>query len=254
MAMDERWVKYASQKVKEGKCEIGMHLHAWNSPPEHQLFNKFGGNPYITEYPSEVVREKHRYLKELITKRFGVTPVTYRAGRWATNEALMQILEELGFLVDCSVTPQISHSQISGCTVPGGSNYGKSPVDAYMLGKHLMEVPMTTRYKRSFQGHSFSSRVRNLLKGRAVWLRPVIQAVDEMKQLMQECEKDGIDYVEFMIHSSELMVGGSPYCKTEDAIRDCYQKMDEIFTYAIKRGYKGVSLKEYYSLHLSSMT
>lgn len=253
MAMDDGWVQYASQKAKEDKCEIGMHLHAWNSPPGYELKQKHKGNPYITEYPAEVIREKHKYLKELIVKRFGVTPVTYRAGRWATNEVLMQMLEELGFLVDCSVTPQISHSQNPGCTVPGGSNYSKSPMDAYMLGKHLMEVPMTTRCKRSFQGHSFRSRVRNLLKGRAVWLRPVIQTVDEMKQLMQECEKDGIDYVEFMIHSSELMAGGSPYGKTENEVEGCYQRMEEVFAYANKQAYKGISLRDYYDSHVSLM-
>ena len=58
MAMDDRWVSYSAQKAREGKCEIGMHLHAWNTPPEYDLENKYRGNPYITEYPDDVMEQK----------------------------------------------------------------------------------------------------------------------------------------------------------------------------------------------------
>lgn len=37
MACDDRWVEYARKKEKDGKCEIGMHIHAWNSPPDYKL-------------------------------------------------------------------------------------------------------------------------------------------------------------------------------------------------------------------------
>lgn len=33
MCQDDRFVKYMKPKNDLGKCEIGMHLHAWNNPP-----------------------------------------------------------------------------------------------------------------------------------------------------------------------------------------------------------------------------
>jgi hypothetical protein len=253
MCMSDIFVDAVRDKASAGLCEIGMHLHAWNSPPEYDLEVKYSGNPYITEYPTEVIREKHLFLKELIEERFGFSPVTYRAGRWATNENLFAILEELGFIVDCSVTPQLSHSQLPGMTVAGGSEYKAVPLKPYMVGNKLMEVPMTTRYERSAKGNNIRNLARNILKGRAIWLRPAVQTVDEMIGLMKRVERDKVDNVEFMIHSSELLAGGSPYCKTDEDIERYYRKMSEVFQYAKNKGYCGISLKDYYFSHIGGM-
>ena len=37
MAMDDIYVDYMKEKQNRGLCEIGMHLHAWNNPPEYPL-------------------------------------------------------------------------------------------------------------------------------------------------------------------------------------------------------------------------
>lgn len=63
MACDDRWVEYARKKEKDGKCEIGMHIHAWNSPPDYKLNMLYPGNPYITEYPDEIIDQKVKCLK-----------------------------------------------------------------------------------------------------------------------------------------------------------------------------------------------
>ena len=37
--------------LAKGKCEVGIHVHAWNNPPLYYLDAKYNGNPYLIEYP-----------------------------------------------------------------------------------------------------------------------------------------------------------------------------------------------------------
>ena len=55
------------------------------------------------------------------------------------------------------------------------------------------------------------------------------------------------DYVEFMVHSSELMPGGSPYFKDERSINQLYIDLEELFTYVKHLGFEGITLNEYYN-------
>ena len=50
----------------------------------------------------------------------------------------------------------------------------------------------------------------------------------------------------FMIHSSELMPGGSPNFKDENSIENLYIDIESIFSYAKSKGYVGITLREYY--------
>ena len=253
MAMDASFAKYIGEKALHRRCEIGMHLHAWNSPPDYELPKRYNGNPYIIEYPKEVIIEKHTALKKILEDRFNSSIVSYRSGRWASNEVLYDVLTGLGFLVDCSVTPQISHAQLHGMSISGGSDYKESPLSAYMINNSLMEVPMTTRWKRSLHGVSLKNRVKNLVIGKSVWMRPAVQTFEDMKNLVSDVEKDGSDYVEFMIHSSELMPKGSPYCQTQEDIRVFYSKMEQVFSYMKDHGYSGITLHDYYNSHIAKL-
>ena len=48
-----------------------------------------------------------------------------------------------------------------------------------------------------------------------------------------------------MIHSSEFMLGGSPYYKNAEEIEMLFEIMDKYFMYITKKGYIGSSLAEY---------
>ena len=79
MANNKKWVDYAKKKAKNGLCEIGMHMHAWNTPPYYYLENKYNGNPYITEYPSSVIDKKVTSLVELLRTVFETDIVSSRS-------------------------------------------------------------------------------------------------------------------------------------------------------------------------------
>ena len=44
--------------MNEGRGEIGMHLHAWSTPPEYSLKAEKENAPYLIEYPEHIMEEK----------------------------------------------------------------------------------------------------------------------------------------------------------------------------------------------------
>ena len=49
MIMSDDYVNYIKGPLAKGQCEVGIHVHAWNNPPMHQLEAKYSGNPYLIE-------------------------------------------------------------------------------------------------------------------------------------------------------------------------------------------------------------
>ena len=81
--------------------------------------------------------------------------------------------------------------------------------------------------------------------GEGQWLRPIYKSVQELITLTEQVEREQSDYLEFMIHSSEFMLGGSPYYKNAEEIEVLFEVMDKYFAYITKKGYIGSSLAEY---------
>lgn len=246
MAMDENWVRYSAQKAREGKCEIGMHLHAWNTPPEYSLKKNFGGNPYITEYPKDVIEEKVFAMVDLLRKRYEMEIVSHRSGRWATNDIYFDILARNGIRVDCSVTPEIDWSGNAGYSQKGGNDYRKAVKGVSWIQQDILEVPMTTRRVRRCGNGSAKHRVKTLLLGEEMWLRPICKSLEPMKELTSRVIQEGNgEYLEFMIHSSELMPGGSIYFKTAVEVEKLYEIMEAYFLYVSEFGYRGETLRDF---------
>lgn len=242
MICDNRFVEYIKPKAEKELCEIGIHIHAWNNPPLYNLQREFTGNAYLIEYPIEIMHEKFAITYNIIKKRIGLAPITHRAGRWVMNEEYFHLLEKFGIRVDCSMTPGISWGTTQGATISGGSDYSNIPNKAFKKG-NILEVPVTIRKLHYGEG-SLKSKLKYLIKGRSVWLRPALSSLNDMKRIIDNSNKS--DFVEFMIHSSELMPGGSPYFKNESDIARLFFEMESLFIYAKQKGYIGKSLKQYY--------
>ena len=245
MLCDDEFVEYVKEKEQLGLCEVGLHLHAWNNPPIYELEAQYDGNPYLIEYPDDVMRAKFNVLYELFYEKLGHKPYSHRAGRWAMDERYFRLLEEYDVKVDCSVTPHLNWSNAKGEMV-GGSDYRKSSSCAHLIG-NVLEVPLTVIPSRALIGSSWKQNLKTLLRGRNLQLRPAMYSLEEMKRVIDKCNSDKtVDYLEFMLHSSELMPGGSPYFTTLESIEQEYGIMERLFEYISSKGYKGVTLKEYY--------
>lgn len=243
MAMDKRWIMYGKEKQRQGLCEIGMHLHAWNTPPIVDLENRFGGNPYITEFEKEAIAAKVQTMVDELSTKFECDIVSNRSGRWATNDVYLKTLRDCGIKVDCSVTPGLDLSHIPGRSANCGNDYSDCNMGAYEIVDGLLEVPMTTMKSKRPMGGSIKQRVKILIKGESLWLRPIMN-VEKLKYL-SDMSLEKCDYVEFMIHSSELMPGGSPYFPDSEAVDMLYKRMNELFFYLKRLGISGTTLSEY---------
>ncbi len=65
------FVDFAKDVLDRDVGEVGMHLHAWNSPPIKALTSDdYLFQPYLLEYPEEVIRAKVATITEKSEKCF----------------------------------------------------------------------------------------------------------------------------------------------------------------------------------------
>ncbi len=138
MAIDPFYIEFARDVIARGTAEVGMHLHAWNSPPTEPLTaDDWRHKPYLIEYSDAMMREKVDYMTRLLEDTFQTKMVSHRAGRWAFDERYARLLVEYGYQVDCSVTPRVNWKTAKGAPQgDGGTDYRRFPQHAYFLDEN----------------------------------------------------------------------------------------------------------------------
>jgi hypothetical protein len=251
-----------------------MHLHAWDSPPLEPLTRDDAeAQPYLIEYDSRVMREKIHALTSELEDAFGVKMVSHRAGRWSFDERYAEMLLDEGYSVDCSVTPLVSWATTLGDPAGvGGSDYTEFPNGAYWVSlddiskpgsSALLEVPMTIVSLRSNMTTRFldvanvllrpatgarkvSRRVANRFSPPVDWLRPTGHNGHRLHKVLDIVVAEGRQYAEFMLHSSELMPGGSPTFPDRQSIEALYAHLELLFEQAESR-FRALTLSEFHS-------
>jgi hypothetical protein len=263
MSMDSTFVKVAKEAISNNMCEIGAHIHPWNSPPDSYLTEAdYKYLPYLIEYPDEVMEEKIAFLTKHLEDVFWEKIISHRAGRWATNEKYLNYLSDYGYKVDCSVTPLINWENSKGSpNGSGGPDYSDCPNRVYYPlkdNRNFYEIPMSTMNDVMFNNIFINTiikaspkimketKVFNAINARKVnMLRPRLGAGKKMLHMAEKLIADPtVDYLEFMIHSSELYPGTSPKCKTEDQLNEIYKDMECLFR-RIQKECVSMTFKEY---------
>ncbi len=258
--------EFGRDVLARGMAEIGMHLHAWHSPPFEPLTaDDYQYQPYLPEYPEELMRAKVQVMTETLEDTFGRKMVSHRAGRWGFDSRYAHILAEAGYLVDCSVTPHLSWRTHSGApNGSGGPDYTHFPAQAYFLdldniskpgASSLLEVPMTVARSEHPLTHQLHRLIRkaprlvrapfNRLFPPPCRLEPDGRNLRHLLRILRQAKAQGKDYVEFTLHSSEFMPGGSPKFPSKGSIETLYRHMEELFWFA-KDNFAGLTLHEYY--------
>lgn len=257
--------------LRRGAAEIGMHLHAWNTPPLVPLTRDDAiCQPYLMEYPTPIMRQKITLLTDLLEETFGIRMRSHRAGRWGFNETYARALVDRGFRVDCSVTPHVSWARHRGCPDgTGGSDYRRFPSDAYFVSlddisrpgaSPLLEVPMTVLRSRTVVPSGLrealevvpaAGKVLHRIAPAVRWLRPNGRNRDDLLRIVDEVTAAGRSHLEFMLHSSELMPGGSPNFPTTRSIEALYRDLEALFAAAAARC-RSLTLAECYTEAASS--
>jgi hypothetical protein len=264
MAQCPAFVDFARDVAKRGAGEIGMHLHAWNCPPLAPLTDDdMRHQPYLIEYTEPVMRDKIRFMTDLLEDRFQRKIRSHRAGRWGLDAVYARLLVEHGYLVDCSVTPHISWSQYLGDpNGRGGPDFTRFSELPYFADldridrpgdSPLLEVPVSVIETRHAP---FDARLKSSPKllrriSHRIW-PPILSMIprDNMRSFrhMRTILRHAVDHhrpcVMLATHSSELMPGGSPFFPTARSIERLYNRLEILFASAIK-DFRGKTLSEF---------
>jgi hypothetical protein len=256
MAESPIFHEFGRDVLQRGTGEIGMHLHAWDSPPVSDGGPK--GQAYLIEYPEDVMRAKIGFMTERLQQRFERKTISHRAGRWAMDSRYARLLVAHGYRVDCSVTPHVSWAHILGDPAgAGGTDYRSFPSHPYFIdldridregSSPLLEVPVSI-----VKGFTASRDLRDLEQRQSAgrpssmaWLRPDGRNLDSMRQILRLALDEQWPCVELALHSSELMPGGSQTFQTENDIEALYHDLEALFSEAAER-FSGMTLGEFYN-------
>ena len=240
-----------------GNCEIGAHLHAWSTPPEHPLpAGMFRARPYLHEYPAEVQTGKLRNLTQCLRDAFGVEARSYRGGRWSLDGHAVRDLLAAGYLVDTTVTPGFTWEANPGYS-PGafGPSFLRAPLTPYRLGPGdtsapagtgLLEVPVSILPRGLLSWLPKPCRVpprlavfhalwRRLLDRtglcREVWLRPGLSSPQAMIWLTDRLRRRDAPVLNLMFHSSELEAGVGPQMSSKCGAAEILASLELLFAH-----------------------
>jgi hypothetical protein len=186
---------------------------------------------------------------------------SHRAGRWAFDERYARILIDEGYTVDCSVTPFVNWAGAKGDpTRGGGTDYRGFPSEPYWIdptdigragNSPLLEVPATVLYAwpTAMRGVAARTprvvrRLANKLYPEVRWLRPTGRNRRDLLRTVERVASGDRSYAEFVLHSSELMPGGSPVFPTEESIEALYADLEALFSTAAA-SFRGGTLTEF---------
>jgi hypothetical protein len=255
-----------------GRAEIGTHLHPWTSPPfatpGARDFDPAEYPGYPLELPLDHFRAKLERLTALIAEKSGRAPTSYRAGRWGMAAAHVPILLDCGYIVDCSVTPTVDRRYLKGVRAPG-PDYSTAPLVPYRLSERdlctpgtsaLLEVPVTIVQPRALlRSSSLAQKAYRLLKRlrgagtlnrivrtEPIWLRPYPDHdAASLRKVIAVADELGLPVLEMMLHSSELLPGGSESFLTEASVEKLFVMTEAAFATMQEQGIAGVTLSDY---------
>ncbi len=237
-------------RLVAGGGEVGAHLHPWSNPPYERAIE---WERTYHRFPNELdpgeLRDKLLTLTKAIETSFGARPTSFRAGRWGFGPAMVAALRDFGYRVDSSVTPGLSWRRTIGDPVgAGGPDFRHASFRPYELSltnvcqsgtSGVIEIPMTVLPV----GGVLERTTRRLLS-RPRWFRIFPETtLDDLIEVYRAANYYQLPYIQFMIHSSELMAGSSPYVKTEAALERLYDKLVAVLKFFSTDGLRGVTLK-----------
>ena len=247
-------------------CEIGAHHHAWETPPCTE--DDVRRHPYALQLPDAQFAAQVSSLTSAVGDAVGERPLSYRSGRFGFSSAHVSDLERAGYTVESSVAPLFYEGHKGGPdfagapptpyflayddpTVPGTSNLLELPVSA-ALNRRV--PPFVERlYARAPKPYTTKRVLKKLGIARVQWLRPSYSSADDMCALARRMKADGVPILNLIFHSSEAIVGGSPYNRTAPDLDRFFARLEQVLAYVVNDlGAIPVTFSEFRALYLGA--
>jgi peptidoglycan/xylan/chitin deacetylase (PgdA/CDA1 family) len=245
VAKDARSAEVLRTLLAGGDCEIGAHHHAWETPPCSE--EDVRRHPYASTLPRTQFERQLESLTVAIADAIGRRPVSYRSGRFGFSAEHVAGLERLGYLVESSVAPLFYESH------KGGPEFVEAPLRPYFLAydsttkpgsSDVLEVPVSAAlnrrlpkrlqyaYARTPWPYTTKRVLRALRLLRMRWLRPSYSSLEDMVALARELAGAGEPVLNLLFHSSEAIVGGSPYNRTQAELDAFCDRLERFLAFA----------------------
>ena len=247
VAKDDRSADVLRALLANGDCEVGAHHHAWETPPCSA--EDIRRHPYASSLPRLQFENQLASLTDAIAAAVGARPVTYRSGRFGFSAEHVAGLERLGYLVESSVAPLFYESH------KGGPEFVEAPLTPYFLAydsatrpgsSGVLEVPVSCGLNRrlpKWLQYAYARAPRpyttkRVLHGvgllRLGWLRPSYSSLPEMIGLARSLARANEPVLNLLFHSSEAIVGGSPYNRTQGELDAFFERLDCFLEFATR--------------------
>lgn len=245
VANDARSVEVLRTLKAAGDCEIGAHHHAWETPPCSADDVRL--HPYAANLPLAQFERQLAALTEAIATAVGEAPVSYRSGRFGFSAAHVSALERQGYQVESSVAPLFYERH------KNGPDFVEAPLTPYYLAydsatrsgtSGLLEIPVSAAlnrrlprrlqyvYARAPRPYTTKRILRKLGIARVRWLRPSYSSFEDMASLARDLARAREPVLNLLFHSSEAIVGGSPYNRTNEELASFCGRLERFFALA----------------------
>jgi hypothetical protein len=108
-------------------------------------------------------------------------------------------------------------------------------------------------YARAPKPYTTKRILRKLGIARVQWLRPSYSSVDDMCALARRMKADGVPLLNLIFHSSEAIVGGSPYNRTAQELDAFFGRLERVLAFVVNDlGAIPVTFAEFRALYLGS--
>lgn len=262
IATTDESAELLSSIQRSGRCEIGSHCHPWNTRPFEEEINE--KNSMLCNLPGELQYAKMSFLHETITRRFGVSPVSFRCGRWGYNGDVASNLQRLGYRVDTSITAYTDWSQYHGPDFsdigPGSFRFTADDIFNRAPDGPLIEVPATVGFlqedferankllnaikKRPFRSLRLVGIMSRLKLLNKVSLSPEIADGERMIRLTESLMKNGYPLINMFFHSPSLKCGLTPFVSTPADESRFRKDIADFLAFAAKAGIESITLSE----------
>jgi len=249
--------------LREGRCEVGAHLHPWVNPPLRESLGT--AHSYPGNLPPELEREKLRVLVGAIESSIGARPRSYQAGRYGFGRATAGFLEELEFDVDLSCSPAFDYSG------DGGPDYsGAEPTPLWFgIRRRMLAIPITGAFvgaagvRAAFLHRNASRPWMRALRAPAVLARlrlcerlrlsPEGFDLAAMQRLTRSLRSRGCSVFVLGLHSPSFQPGCTPYVRSEHDLRQLFDTCRSYYEYFLgELGGRHVTASELYDEWVSS--
>jgi hypothetical protein len=216
--------------AKRPLTEIGLHIHPWNTPPVAAVDKVSPRDSFLHNLPWNEQRAK---LNTVLTAfaDAGLSPASFRGGRYSSSERIQVFLSERGVWVDCSVLPYNTWADEGA---PDYRHRDLAPVHIrrrHVNGSPVWELPLTFGFTRTpFRLWANVLWLADSAPGRVLRITGILDRLgivskawlnfenplgERMLRFLYALRAERPPFVSFTLHSSSLLPGGSPYSRTE---------------------------------------